>query len=84
VLKKGGNVMSSSDLIRWGGLAAIAGGVVWVVDSGLLLLDMPPESVMNDVLFIVAALCTIGGVVGFHVMQKDDYGPLVHNQATSW
>jgi hypothetical protein len=45
---------------------------------------MPPESVMNDVLFIVAALCTIGGVVGFHVMQKDDYGPLVHNQATSW
>ena len=66
--------MSSSDLIRWGGLAAIAGGVVWVVDSGLLLLDMPPESVMNDVLFIVAALFTIGGVVGFHVMQKDDYG----------
>jgi hypothetical protein len=74
VLKKGGNVMSSSDLIRWGGLAAIAGGVVWVVDSGLLLLDMPPESVMNDVLFIVAALFTIGGVVGFHAVQKDDYG----------
>ena len=65
--------MSSSDLIRWGGLAAIAGGVVWVVDSGLLLLDMPPESVMNDVLFIVAALFTIGGVVGFHAVQKDDY-----------
>jgi len=55
-------------------LAAIAGGVVWVVDSGLLLLDMPPESVMNDVLFIVAALFTIGGVVGFHAVQKDDYG----------
>jgi len=66
--------MSSSDLIRWGGLAAIAGGVVLVVDSGLLLLDMPPESVINDVLFIVAALFTIGGVVGFHAVQKDDYG----------
>jgi hypothetical protein len=66
--------MSSSDLIRWGGLAAIAGGVVWVVDSGLLLLGMLPESVMNDVLFIVAALFTIGGVVGFHAVQKEDYG----------
>jgi len=35
---------------------------------------MPPESVMNDVLFIVAALFTIGGVVGFHTVQKEDYG----------
>ena len=65
--------MSSSDLIRWGGLAAIAGGVVWVVDSGLLLLAIP-ESAATDVLFIVAALFTIGGVVGFHAVQKDDYG----------
>jgi hypothetical protein len=73
VLKKGGKIMSSSDLIRWGGLAAIAGGVVWVVDSGLLLLAMP-ESAVTDVLFVIAALCTIGGVVGFHALQKDDYG----------
>lgn len=65
--------MSSSELIRWGGLAAIAGGVVWVVDSGLLLLTIP-ESAVTDVLFVIAALCTIGGFVGFHALQKDDYG----------
>jgi hypothetical protein len=65
--------MSSSDLIRWGGLAAITGGVVWVVDSGLLLLAIP-ESAVTDVLFSIATLCTVGGFVGFHVLQKDNYG----------
>ena len=65
--------MSSSDLIRWGGLAAIAGGVVWVVDSGLLLLAIP-ESAVTDVLFVIAAPCTVVGLVGFHALQKDDYG----------
>jgi hypothetical protein len=64
--------MSSSDLIRWGGLAAIAGGVVWVVVSGLLLAT--PESAVSDVLFIIAALCTVGGFVGFHALQRDNYG----------
>src|SRR5919202_1377686 len=65
--------MASSDLIRWGALSAIAGGVVWIVDSGLPLLAIP-ESAVNDVSFIIAALCTIGGVVGFHAVQKEDYG----------
>ena len=65
--------MSSSDIIRWGELAAIAGGVVWVVDSGLLLLAIP-ESAATDVLFVIAAICTIGGFVGFHALQKGDYG----------
>lgn len=54
-------------------MAAIAGGVAWVVDSGLLL-TATPESGVNDALFVVAALCTIGGVAGFHALQKDDYG----------
>ncbi|MCA1731885.1 MAG: hypothetical protein LC751_21570 [Actinobacteria bacterium] len=65
--------MSSSDLIRWGGLAAITGGVVWVVHSGLLLLATS-ESAVTDVLFIIAALCTVGGFFGFHALQKDNYG----------
>ncbi|HET7479896.1 MAG TPA: hypothetical protein VFJ72_10335 [Rubrobacteraceae bacterium] len=64
--------MSSSDLIRWGGLAAMVGGVVWVVDSALPLLATP-ESGVTDVLFIIAALCTVGGFAGFHALQKDDY-----------
>ena len=64
--------MSSSELIRWGGLAAIAGGVVWVLE-GLLVLAIP-ESAVTDVLFSIAALCTVGGFVGFHTLQKDNYG----------
>ncbi len=60
--------MSSSDLIRWGGLAAITGSVVWIVD-GLLNLAVS-ESAVADVLFIIAALCTVGGFVGFHTLQE--------------
>ena len=67
--------MSSSDLIRWGGLAAIAGGVVWVVDSGLLLLAIP-ESAATDVLFIIAALCTIGGLSVFTPCRRTTTGAL--------
>ena len=66
--------MSSSDLVRWGGLAAIAGGVVWVVEGLLLLILAIPESAVTDGLFSIAALCTVGGFVGFHALQKDDYG----------
>jgi hypothetical protein len=65
--------MSSSDLIRWGGFAAMIGGVVWVL-AGLLFRAMGPESAVTDVLFIIAALCTVGGFVGFHALQKDNYG----------
>ena len=64
--------MSSSNLIRWGGLAAITGGVVWVADSLLLLAT--PVSAVSDGLFGIAALCTAGGFVGFHALQKADYG----------
>ena len=64
--------MSSSDLIRWGGFAAMIGGVVWVL-AGLLFRAIP-ESAVTDVLFIIAALCTVGGFVGFHALQKDNYG----------
>jgi len=64
--------MSSSDLIRWGALAAITGGVVWVVYG--LLTPAIRESAVIDALFIIAALCTVGGFVGFHALQKDDYG----------
>ena len=66
--------MSSSDLIRWGGLAAIIGGVVWVLEGLLLLILAMPESAVTDLLFSIATLCTVGGVIGFHALQKDNYG----------
>jgi hypothetical protein len=55
-------------------LAAIVGGVVWVVEGLLLLILSIPESAVTDGLFSIAALCTVGGFVGFHALQKDDYG----------
>src|SRR5918993_4192721 len=64
--------MSSSDLIRWGGFAAMIGGVVWILWG--LLFRAIPESAVTDVLLIMAALCTGGGFVGFHALQKDNYG----------
>ena len=64
--------MSSSDLIRWGGFAAMIGGVVWVLWG--LLFRAIPESAVTDVLLIMVALCTVGGFVGFHALQKDNYG----------
>ena len=64
--------MASSDVIRWGGLAAIAGGVLLVVDT-LLILAIP-ESAVTDVVFIIAVLCVVAGLVGFHTLQKDNYG----------
>jgi len=72
--------MSSSDLIRWGGAAATAGGVVWVVE-GLELLTIP-ESAVTDGQFSIAALYIVGSFVGFHALQKDNYGQI--GQAGFW
>ena len=41
-------------------MAAINGGVVWVVDA-LLILAIP-ESAVTDVLFIIAVLSTVGSL----------------------
>ncbi len=64
--------MSSSDLIRWGGLAAMFGCVVWVVE-GLLILAIP-QTAWTDVLFIIGILSVVAALVGFHALQKDNYG----------
>ena len=41
---------------------------------GLPSLLATPVSAVSDGLFGIAALCTAGGFVGFHALQKDDYG----------
>jgi hypothetical protein len=45
--------MSSSDLIRWGGLAAMLGGVAFIVDI-LFVLTMDAD--WTNVVYIIAAL----------------------------
>lgn len=64
--------MFSSDVVRWGGLAAMLGGAAFVLDG---LLGIPNKDAQYlDAIFVVALLFVTVGMVGFHALQKDDYG----------
>src|SRR5829696_525954 len=66
--------MSSSDLIRWGGLAAMLAGVTFIVL--MLIPEGPPGSflyTLNSLVFIVAVLLMLAGLEGFHALQKGNY-----------
>ena len=67
--------MSSSDLIRWGGLAAMVGGVSWLV-YGLVSLAGAnvQESTPLDLFIVVGWLLQVVGMVGLHTLQKENYG----------
>ena len=56
--------MSSPDLVRWSGLAAILAGVGSISDI-LFKVALPD---------LLAALLMVVGLVGLHALQKDDYG----------
>jgi hypothetical protein len=64
--------MSSSDLIKWCGLAAMLAGVAFIVD-GLLVLALP-EALWTDSVFTFALLFVLMGMVGFDALQSDNYG----------
>lgn len=69
--------MSSSDLVRWGGIAAMAAGVVWIAIGLLgLVVENPGVSPLVNVLFMVAVLLVLVGLVGFHALQKRNYGSI--------
>ena len=71
--------MSSSDLIRWGGIAGMFGGVLWAV-WGLLIWVYPYagggsfSEGLFILVFLLAALLTLAGLVGLHVLQGGNYG----------
>ncbi len=58
-----------------GGLAAMLGGVVWIIYAllGLAGGDLE-ESNPLDILIIIAWLLQVIGLVGFHTLQKRNYG----------
>ena len=64
--------MATSDLIRWGGLAAMVGGAAWALDSLLVL--AVPEAGWTNVVFVVAVLLVLVGLLGLHALQGDAYG----------
>ena len=63
--------MSSSNLIRWCGLAALLAGVAFIVD---ILLVLTVDADWTNVVYIIAALLMLAGLVGLHTLQKDNYG----------
>ena len=70
--------MSSSDLIRWGGLAAMLGGLASLLNVLLgLLVSETSTSVVHllaDSFAVVPLLLILVGMVGFHTLQKANYG----------
>ncbi len=70
--------MSSSNLVRWGGLAAMLGGVLWAVWGIAIVVTRASAGVtlsaFSQFVFFIAALLTIGGMVGLHTLQGTNYG----------
>ena len=70
--------MSSSNLVRWGGIAAVVAGLVWIV----LVLFSPQEAAdvlffsgsSGKVIFIVALLSQVTGIAGLYVLQRGRHG----------
>ena len=67
--------MSSADLVRWGGLAAIGAGVL-AIAYGLLSLatGKGDEPGPLDILVILAQALEVVGLLGFHALQGRNYG----------
>ena len=69
--------MPSSNFIRWCGLAAIVGGVAWTLATILPLVGPPGDwTGRTSLLFIIAVLLIVVGLVGLHDLQKGSYGYL--------
>jgi len=72
----------SSNLVRWGGIAAALAGLIFIV---LLVLTNPQQGLAPDtvfsgspsmVLFLGALLGQMVGVAGLHALQRGHYGRL--------
>jgi hypothetical protein len=67
--------MTSSDIIRWGGIAAMLGGVLWVVWSNLFRVSFEAAGgPFSHGLLLLAALLTLAGLAGLHALQRGNYG----------
>jgi hypothetical protein len=71
-------------LVRWGALAALVSGVLWIV-GGLLHLAFPQDppgalghflNYLGTAIFSGAYLGMLGGLVGLHARQVESYGRL--------
>ena len=76
--------MKSTNLVRWGALAAMASGALWVA-GGLLHLAFPQDppgalgsflNYLGTAVFSAAYLGMLGGLAVLHARQMDRYGRL--------
>ena len=72
--------MASSDLIRWGGIAGVVAGVMYIL-TGFVNLFAPQSPVfvsfsdyLIEILFVVGLLGTLAAIVGLHYLQRGRYG----------
>jgi hypothetical protein len=72
--------MSTSDLIRWGGLAGVIAGVAYLL-TGIINLFAPQSPVfisfsdyLIEILFIVGLVGTLGAIAGLDFLQRERYG----------
>ena len=71
--------MPASSIIRWGAMAFILGGVVWIALNAYSLSQggTPARPGPGFAAFYVAALLfSNAGLLGFHALQRDAYGRL--------
>jgi hypothetical protein len=69
--------MMSSNIIRWGGIAAMLGGVLWVVWSLLVRVSFQAAfGSFAHVLLLLAALLTLAGLAGLHALEGGNYGSI--------
>ena len=66
--------MTSWDMSRWLGLAAMVGGLLWAAQNVLVL--TVEQIRWTEGVFMVALLLVLAGVFGFHFLQADRYGPI--------
>jgi hypothetical protein len=68
--------MTSSNLVRWGWLAALIGGVPYAL-TGIMSLLAPQEEAFDsftdyliEVLFVLALVGTLMAIAGLHILQR--------------
>jgi hypothetical protein len=66
--------MTSSNIVRWGGLAAMIGGLFWVVWSLLGRVSFEAAGSPFADGLLLAALLTLAGLAGLHALQGSNYG----------
>jgi hypothetical protein len=66
--------MTSSDIVRWGGIAAMLGGVPWVLwNNTFRVSNQAAFGPFSDALLLLAALLTLVGLLGLHALQGGSY-----------